>query len=76
MNLLAGLNDLFLAVITLVKKITAKSGRNGRFRHETPKVVPQILTCLKYVRFQRCRINQIFSVLKYGETRRKRLAQC
>ena len=35
----------------LEKNFSVESGRNGRFRHETPKVIPQILTCLKYTAF-------------------------
>jgi hypothetical protein len=39
--------------LTLVKKKLVESGENGRFRHEMPKVILQILTCLKYAVFPR-----------------------
>ncbi len=43
----------FFVMITIVKNFLVESGRNGHFRHETPKVIPQILTCLKYTAFPR-----------------------
>ncbi len=42
-----------LSLLTLTKNFSVESGRNRRFRHETPKVVPQILRCLKYTAFPR-----------------------
>ncbi len=49
-------NLISLRDTSLMKKFTVKSGGNGRFCHETPKVVLQILTHLKYKRFH-CRWN-------------------
>jgi hypothetical protein len=43
------------------RNVTQSQRCAKHFLHEMPKVVPRILTCLKYVRFQRCQINRIFS---------------
>jgi hypothetical protein len=43
--------DLAQTVTSLMKNFLVESGGNGRFRHEMPKVIPQILTRLKYTAF-------------------------